>query len=143
MLEFYAEHRGLINSLLVFAFACFIPFNTISVIRKQRACVPATPPVEGPVPQHPIITALNEAGAIGVGIVWATLIYSGPSLTQLWRGEGRISHWWAVLLCTQFWLTFSRVIVPQNRVHVATAIIVRVLVYGGFFVGTLVVLNDW
>jgi hypothetical protein len=141
MLEFYTEHRGPINSLLVFAFACSISFNTIWVMRKQNARVPLA---EGPVPQHPIITAVNEVGAIGVGIVWAALIYMGPSLTQLWHGEGRLSRWLVVLLYTHLWLSISRATVTDNRVNVATAIIiVRVLVWGGFFLAALGVLNDW
>jgi len=65
-------------------------------------------------------------------------------LTQLWHGEGSVSHWVMVLLYTHFWLSLSRVMVPDDRVNVATAMItVRVIIYSGFFLAALGVLNDW
>jgi len=143
MLEFYAEHRGLVNSLLVFAFACFIPFNTVSVIRKQNARAFATERAQQPVSQHRLVTALNEMGAIGVGVVWTALIYVGPSLTELWLGKGRVAPWLAVLLYTMFWLSFSRVVVPEDRINVTTAVVVRVLAYGFLFFGAIAALNNW
>ena len=143
MLEFYLAHRGPISLLLVFAAACSMLFVTISAIHKQSARVPSTHPAEGPVPQHRLITAVNEAGAIGVGIVWTVLIYTGPSLTQLWLGAGGVSHWIVVLLYTQFWLSLSRVVVPANSADITSAIIVRVIIYGVFILGAFVGLNDW
>ena len=140
MREFYLANRGPINLLLVFAVACCIPFGVISAIRKQSARVPST---EATVPQHRLITALNEAGAIGVGIVWTALIYTGPSLTQLWYGEGRVSPWVSALAYTSFWLSFSRVMVPENRASVTSAILARVIVYGVFFFVAIAALNNW
>jgi hypothetical protein len=142
MSEFYLEYRGLINSLMVLAFACYIPFRAISAIRKQGAR--SSPhPIEATVPQHPLITALNELGAIGVGVVWTAVFYMGPSLMQLWHGEGKVSHWLSAFLYTNFWLSFSRVVVPEKSASVVTAIIIRVAVYGIFFFAAIVIFNDW
>jgi hypothetical protein len=143
MLEFYVQHRGFLNLLLVFAFACCIPFAVFLAIRKQRAGVPSTHPTEQSVRQHGLITALNEAGAIGIGIVWTILIYKGPSLTQLSLGARGISHWTMVLFYTMVWLSLSRVMIPEGSAGAKPAIIVRLIAYGFFFLGAIVGLNDW
>jgi hypothetical protein len=142
MLEFFAQHRGPIETLVVLAFACSVPFAVMAAIRRQRAHVAVTQPAEPPVLQHRLVAAVNEAGAIGVGIVWTVLIYKGPSLTQLWLGAGHVSRWTTVLAYTMFWLSLSRAMVPDSA-SVKPAIIARVVVYGMFLLLAVVGLNDW
>lgn len=143
MLELFANQRGLINLLLVFACAALIPINAISVVRRQKARFAVTNLAGTPLPQIPAIKASNEAGAIGVGVVWAALICVGPTLTQVWRGDGPVFPWLAALLYTNYWLSVSRVIVPDDRTHIAVAMTIRSVIYGVFFGMALAALNNW
>jgi hypothetical protein len=143
MLEFFAEHRGPINTLLVLAFACCVPFNLVLALRRRSAGLAAISPADLPVPPRRVLSAVNVAGAIGIGILWTMLVYKGPSLPQLWLGAPGVSHWTMVLMYTMFWLPLSPVIIPETSAKVTTAIAVRGVVYGAFFLLAIVGLNDW
>jgi hypothetical protein len=135
--------RGLYNSLLIFAAACYVLFLTISAIRKQFSGTGSNIGTGAEMPQHRLITALNVMASIGVGVVWTTLIYNGPSLMHLWQGVHGVSHWTGVLLYTGFWLSISQATIPEDRARIRSAVFVRAFWYGLLFFAVIANLNDW
>jgi hypothetical protein len=142
MLQFYQEHRRLIDSLFVLGFASYMPFMVASVTRKRRRAELAVPG-DSARPQPPIVTAVDQAGAIGVGVVWTMLFCKGPSLWQLSQGFGHAPHWLFVLLYTTIWVLVSCARVPGDGPSVAAASVTRMIVYGLFLLLAIMGLNDW
>jgi hypothetical protein len=141
MLKLYVEHRGVIDSTLVLLFACYLPFAVTAAARRQSA--ERAKSVTAPAQQHVLVTAANEVGAVGVGILWTMLLYLGPSFSQLSHGAGRVSPWLCVLLYTMMWLTMSRVTIAEHRPQIVSAVVARAIVYGLFFLLAATSLNGW
>jgi hypothetical protein len=143
MLQYYQEHRGLVDSTILLAVAFYLPFRVVAVVGKQQR-THAVKPGESPAPQHPLVADADLIGAIGTGILWTMLINKGPSLSQLWHGAGHVSRWLEVMLYTSAWLRMSRVKVhPPGRPYACSAVLIRAIMYGLFFLPALMFLNDW
>jgi len=142
MLKLYLEHRGAIDSTLVLAFACYLPFAVAASVSRQQSPEPANSVTSAARP-HVLVTAANEIGAVGVGILWTMLLYLGPSFSQLSQGAGRVGHWLCVMLYTMMWLTMSRARVSGHRPQIAAAVAARAIIYGLFFLLAVTSLNNW
>src|SRR5258708_4446912 len=129
------------QSLLVLLFCGFVLYRAIVLIRQQIATLAPTAEV---VPaQHPLLRAVDAAGAIGIGVIWTALLYAGPSLLQVWRGQGGVSHWTSVLLATGVWLSLRPPVATKTAAALWTTVAVRVVVYGLFFAVAIFSVNDW
>jgi len=136
MIEEVLSNERLLQVLLVGGFVLGV---AIMSTRRQIAGMAA----EGLPQQHPLLRAIETAAAIGIGAVWTALIYTGPSLTEVWHGQGRVLHWTSVLLCTALWLAYRPPAVPKDPSALWTTILVRVVLYGVAFALAIFSLNDW
>ena len=141
MIELVSQYRLPINLLLVFVLACAVLFRLILMMRKQLSHAASEP--SPALPHHPLLSAVDAAAAIGAGIVWTALIYTGPSLAQLWQGEGRASHWTAALLYTWLWLSVRPPVPAKATAAVLASIVVRTALYGLAFAAAIATLNNW
>jgi hypothetical protein len=137
MIEFLSENLW----LLVLVLGGFVLYRAIVSIWQQIAGL--TPATEGLPPQHPLLHAIDVAATIGIGVVWTALLYSGPSLMQLWHGQGRASHWTAVLIYTWGWLSIRPPVAAKNAAGLWTAVTIRVALYGLFFALAIFSINNW
>jgi hypothetical protein len=142
VIELLSQYRAPINLLFVFVLACFVLFRLISLARTQLSQA-ASKDFPAPAPQHPLLRAVDAAAAIGIGIAWTALIYTGPSLGQLWHGQDGASHWTAVLLYTWLWLSVRPPTADKGTAAVLTSIVVRTALYGLFFAIAIATLNNW
>jgi len=136
MIEEILSNERLLQVLL---FGGFVLVLAIKSIRRQIAGMAA----EGLPQQHPLLGAIETAATIGIGAIWTALIYTGPSLTELWHGQGRALHWTGVLACTGMWLAYRPPAVSKDPAALWTTIVVRVGLYGVFFALAIFSLNDW
>ena len=142
MIEIVSQYRVPINLLLVSILACLVLLRVISLVRKQVSNV-AAGHSEASAPQHFLLRAVDTAAAIGIGIAWTALIYTGPSLAELWQGQGSAAHWTTVLLYTWLWLSVLPSVAAKDTAAVVTSVVVRTALYGLFFVAAIATLNNW
>jgi hypothetical protein len=142
VIDLVSQYRVPINLLLVFILACFVLLRVISLVRKQVSDA-AAGHSEAPAPQHPLLNAVDAAAAIGIGSAWTALFYTGPSLAELWQGQGSAAHWMVVLLYTWLWLSVRPPVPAKGTAAVLTSIVVRTGLYGLFFIVVIATLNNW
>jgi hypothetical protein len=128
-------------SLLVLLIGGFVLYRAIVLIRQQIATLAPTAEV---VPaQHPLLRAVDAAGAIGIGVIWTALHYAGPSLVQVWHGQGHVSHWTSVLLATWVWLSLRPPVAAKTAAALWATVAVRIVLYGLFFALAIFSINNW
>jgi hypothetical protein len=138
MIGFLTQYRAPINMLFVLVLGCFVAARIVQSIRAQ-----SPDPTAAARPQHFLLSAVDTAASVSIGVVWTVLIYAGPSLTQLWQGQGSAAHWWVVLLYTWIWLSFRPSAAAKSMTTLLTSIVVRTALYGLFFLVAIATLNNW
>jgi hypothetical protein len=99
-----------------------IVFRASIFFRQRFPGTSSSNPIQGSVPRHRLLAAIDIAGGIAVALVWIALAYTRPPLRELWQNSG--THWTAALAMTFSWLWLAGRL--GQDVDAGTALYVRV-----------------
>ena len=122
---------------------CLIVFRAGILFRQRFPGTSASNPIEGSVPRHRLLAAIDITGGTAVALVWIALAYTRPPLRELWQNSG--THWTAALAMTFWWLWLASRF--DQDVDAGTALYVRValraILLGVAFLWAIVIILNW